>query len=292
MSEPTKTVVITGTSSGFGEGAVRDFADRGYRVWGTMRDVNGRNATQKAALEAHSTNISIIDMDMNSDDAVTSGFADIIAADPIDILINNAGIMDIGLTEAFSLQQSRDLMETNYFGAIRATQAVLPGMRAAGSGLIINCSSSLGRMTGPFFGTYAATKHALEAYMQALRYEVSGFGVDITLVEPGPFGTNLINIGRPAARKKIIAEYGELANVPDAMLSSFSKMLNGPESPDPQLVVDLYCSLADMPAGQRPTRSVVGMTWGVSEINHKTQPIQDAILKDLQLDTVLGGSDA
>ena len=77
-------------------------------------------------------------------------------------------------------------------------------------------------MTGPFFGTYAATKHALEAYMQALRYEVSSFGVDITLVEPGPFGTNLINIGRPAARKKIIAEYGELANVPDAMLSGFA----------------------------------------------------------------------
>jgi hypothetical protein len=83
-----------------------------------------------------------------------------------------------------------------------------------------------------------------------------------------------------------------LANVPDAMLSGFAEMLNGPERPDPQLVVDLYCSLADMPAGQRPTRSVVGMTWGVSEINHKTQPIQDAILKDLQLDTVLGGSDA
>ena len=102
---------------------------------GTMRDVNGRNATQKAALEAHSTNISIIEMDMNSDDAVTSGFADIIAANPVDILINNAGIMDLGLTEAFSLQQSRDLMETNYFGAIRATQAVLPGMRAAGSGI-------------------------------------------------------------------------------------------------------------------------------------------------------------
>ena len=69
MSEPTKTVVITGTSSGFGEGAVRDFADRGYRVWGTMRDVNGRNATQKAALEAHSTNILIIEMDMNKDSA-------------------------------------------------------------------------------------------------------------------------------------------------------------------------------------------------------------------------------
>ena len=69
-------------------------------------------------------------------------------------------------------------------------------------------------------------------------------------------------------------------------------MLNGPESSDPQLVVDLYCSPADMPAGQRPTRGVVGMTWGLSEINHKTQPIQDAILKDLQLDTVLGGSDA
>ena len=102
-------------------------------------------------------------------------------------------------------------------------------MRAVVSRLIINSSLSLGRMTGPFFGTYAPTKYALEAYMQTLRYEVSGFGVGITLLEQRPFGTNLIYIGRPAAHKEIVAEYGELDDVPDAML-------NGPKSPDPQMV--------------------------------------------------------
>src|SRR5690606_11440031 len=136
MSDDAKTVVITGASSGFGEGAVRAFAERGGRVWGTMRDTAGRNAGKKAALEAVSPRVSIIEMDVASDASVASGFATILAEGPVDVLINNAGIMYIGLTEAFSVAQAQEQMETNYFGAIRAMQAVLPGMRAAGKGLI------------------------------------------------------------------------------------------------------------------------------------------------------------
>ena len=292
MTDNGRTVVITGASSGFGEGAVRAFAARGYRVWGTMRDTAGRNAGKIAALQAISRKVSIVEMDMADDASVADGFATILAAGPVDILINNAGIMYIGLTEAFSVAQAREQMETNYFGAIRAMQAVLPGMRAAGKGLIINTSSLVGRVSPPFFGSYSATKHALEGYSQAVRYEVSPFGVDVVIVEPGPFGTGLLGAGKSPARDDVAASYGDLAGIPAAMGAHFAQLLSSDGAPDPQWVVDAYLKLAEMPQGKRPTRTVVGMTWGVDQINAQTQPLQDAILKEMQLDAVLGGVDA
>jgi len=200
--------------------------------------------------------------------------------------------MYLGITEAFSVEQARFQMETNYFGAIRVMQAVLPSMRKAGSGLIINTSSLVGRMSPPFFGTYTATKHALEGYSQALRYEVSPFGVDVVMVEPGPFGTGLLASGQAPAHNDTLESYGELAGVPIAMGENFAQMLQSEDAPDPQWVVDAYLKLAEMPFGERPTRTVVGITWGVDEINQLTQPIQDNVLKEMQLDSVLGGASA
>ncbi len=292
MTDTGRTIAITGASSGFGRAAVRAFADRGDRVWGTMRDTAGRNAAKKAELEAYSPRITIAEMDVTSDASVAEGFAAILAHGPIDILINNAGIMYIGMTEAYSVAQAAEQMETNYFGAIRAMQAVLPSMRAAGSGLIINTSSIAGRVSVPFFGTYCATKHALEAYSQSLRYEVAPFGVDIALVEPGPFPSNLLAAGKPPAHQDVLTSYGNLGDVPTTMIAGFADMLASDQAPDPQLVVDTYLALADAKPGKRPTRTVVGITWGVDEINAFTQPRQDALLQEMQLDGVLGGADA
>jgi hypothetical protein len=185
--------------------------------------------------------------------------------------------MYIGMTEAYSVAQAAEQMDTNYFGAIRAMQAVLPSMRAAGSGLIINTSSLAGRVSVPFFGTYCATKHALEAYSQSLRYEVAPFGIDVALVEPGPFPSNLLAAGKPPARADVLASYGDLGQVPATMIAGFAQMLASDEAPDPQLVVDAYLSLADAAPGKRPTRTVVGITWGVDEMNAFTQPRQDAL---------------
>lgn len=291
-ADTARTVVITGASSGFGERAVRAFAHRGDTVWGTMRDTNGRNADKKRALEGHSPRISILEMDVTDQEGVDAGFRQILERGGVDILINNAGVMNIGMTEAYSIAQSRAQMDTNYFGAITAMQAVLPSMRAARAGLIINTSSIAGRVSPPFFGTYCATKHALEAYSQSLRYEVAPFGVDVALVEPGPFPSNLLAAGEPPALDAVLASYGELREVPAALLSGFADMLASAEAPDPQRVVDAYLKLAEAAPGARPTRTVVGITWGVDELNAFAQPIQDALLKTLQLDTVLSGADA
>ncbi|MBO6536000.1 MAG: SDR family NAD(P)-dependent oxidoreductase [Balneolaceae bacterium] len=229
-------------------------------------------------------------MDVTNDASVKEAMSTILVeVGKINVLINNAGIMYLGITEAFSVEQAKFQMETNYFGAIRVMQAILPSMRKAGSGLIINTSSLVGRMSPPFFGTYTATKHALEGYSQALRYEVSTFGVDIVLVEPGPFGTGLLASGQAPAHKEVLETYGELAGVPSAMGENFAQMLQSENAPDPQWVVDAYLKLAEQPFGSRPTRTVVGITWGTDEINNLTQPIQDRILKEMQLESVLGG---
>ena len=114
MNSSSKVVVITGCSSGFGEGAVKAFADKGYRVWGTLRDAQGRNAAKKAALEAYSSRVSVIDMDVTDDASVAAAFAHILSQGPVDVLINNAGVMYLGITEAFSVEQAKEQMETNY----------------------------------------------------------------------------------------------------------------------------------------------------------------------------------
>ena len=227
-----KNIIITGSSSGFGLKAAKDFADKGYKVFATMRNPSGKNASKKAELEGHSAHITVVDMDVTDDASVQQAIGGITAVEgKVDVLINNAGIMFLGITEAFSVAQAHEQMNANYYGAIRTVQAVLTAMRKAGTGLIINCSSLVGRISPPFFATYTATKHALEGYSQSLRYEVARFGVDIAIVEPGPFGTGLLGAGKPPALGDVLSSYGELAGVPIAMGDEFSQMLQSEGAP-------------------------------------------------------------
>lgn len=292
MSNTKKSIVITGSSSGFGQKSVKDFADKGYQVFATMRGPEGKNSAVKAELEAYSDSIQVVDMDVTNDESVKNAIASVLnKAGKIDVLLNNAGVMYLGITEAFSIDQAREQMETNYYGAMRTILAVLPAMREAKSGLIINTSSMVGQISAPYFSTYAATKHALEGYLQGLRYEVAPFGIDVAIVQPGPFPTGLSASGQQPSRTDILDSYGELANIPAAMFEEFGKFMQSDQAPNPQMVVDAYLALADMPAGKRPTRTPVGLVWGVDEINAAKQPVQDRVLTEMQLDKVLGGAD-
>ncbi|MGB1376371.1 MAG: SDR family oxidoreductase [Miltoncostaeaceae bacterium] len=280
--------MITGSSSGFGYLAAGAFAERGYRVWATMRNTATKNAGRAQELEAMSDAVRVVDMDVTDAGSVDRATDTIIGEDGnVDVLINNAGIMYVGHTEAYSVEQAHRQMDVNYYGMIRVTQAVLPHMRRAAAGLIINNSSVAGRVSWPYMGTYSATKFAVEAYSQALRFEMAPFGVDVALVEPGPFPTSLIASVSPEARTEVLEEYGEIAAVPSQMLAYFGDWLQSDEAPDNQLVVDAYLALADAASGERPTRTVVGPDFGVNEMNQATQPIQDAVLGALNLESVL-----
>jgi NAD(P)-dependent dehydrogenase (short-subunit alcohol dehydrogenase family) len=280
-----KTVVITGSSSGFGYLTTLTLARKGYKVWATMRNSETKNATKKEELlniaEKENLNISVLDMDVNNDHSVTTAIDRIAKTDgKIDYLINNAGYMFVGITEAYSIQQAKEQFETNFFGILRTTKAVLPYMRKQKDGLIVNVTSLAGRLAFPYFGIYCASKHAVEAYSQAMRYELAPFGIEVSIVEPGPFGTNLLFTGPKEENQDVFNAYGEHKNVPFAMLKNFEGFYATDEAPNPQLVADSIAQLIESEKGKRVDRVVSGIDYGLIDYNSKVAPIQEALVKE------------
>lgn len=183
------SVLVTGTSSGIGLATALALARAGHKVHAAMRDP-GRGAPLAAAIAAERLPISILKMDVNSDSSVAETVERIGRdGEPIEALVNNAGIERLGSVEELPLEAFREVMETNYFGALRCIQAVLPQMRERRSGCIVNVTSIAGRMATSPMAPYAASKFALEALSEILAQEVKPFNVRVAIVEPGIIGT-------------------------------------------------------------------------------------------------------
>lgn len=190
---PEKIAVMTGSSSGFGLLASIELARAGFRVIATMRDVSRRDRlVQAAAAAAVSDKIDIRALDVTHFDTI-SGFVDTLVRDygRVDVLVNNAGFPLAGFAEDISLEELRSQFETNFFGAVAMTKAVLPVMRHQRSGHIIQISSIAGLNGSATLGSYAASKHALEGWSESLRMEVNSLGIRVVLVEPGAFQTDI-----------------------------------------------------------------------------------------------------
>ena len=168
--------LVTGASSGIGEAAARELVRAGFTVYGTSR---------KAVAGEERDGVTFLPLDVTDDASVAGAVGEVLArSGRIDVLVNNAGIAAAGAAEESSLEQARAIFDTNLFGAIRMSRAVLPHMREQRSGRIINISSVLGLLPAPFMALYAATKHALEGYSESLDHEVREYGVRVLLVEP------------------------------------------------------------------------------------------------------------
>jgi NAD(P)-dependent dehydrogenase (short-subunit alcohol dehydrogenase family) len=174
----SKTVMITGAGSGFGKGAALALAGRGHTVIATTETED-----QAEALAAEAPQLTVAKLDITTDDVTKA------AAWDIDVLIDNAGAGQTGPMADVPLDRVRRLFEVNVFGTIAVTQAVLPRMVAKGSGRIIIMSSIAGVLSAPAFGPYSMTKHALEAMGKAMRAELADQGVDVCLINPGPYLT-------------------------------------------------------------------------------------------------------
>ncbi|HUO74624.1 MAG TPA: oxidoreductase [Solirubrobacteraceae bacterium] len=179
MADRSKAVLITGCSSGIGHATVEALLSRGWPVYATAR--RPESITDLADRGARTLALDVCDEESMS--AAVATVAD--AEGAVGVLINNAGYSQSGAVESVPLDQVRRQFETNVFGLVRMCQLVLPGMRAQGWGKIVNISSMGGRLTFPGGGYYHATKYAVEAISDALRFEVRGFGVDVILIEPG-----------------------------------------------------------------------------------------------------------
>ena len=216
--------LITGCSTGIGFETAAAMARAGYEVFATMR--NPGAAPDLAALAAkENLPITIVQMDVDSDESVRDGMQQILARSRrIDVLVNNAGVGGGGPVEEADIAEYRRVMETNFFGVLRCTQAVLPGMRLQRSCHIINISSVAGRMAMAPQAAYAASKWALEAMSEVLAQEVKRFGILVALVEPGVIAT-------PIFAKAKQREWGVYYPQPRRMMALFKASLQNPTPP-------------------------------------------------------------
>jgi NAD(P)-dependent dehydrogenase (short-subunit alcohol dehydrogenase family) len=275
-----QVILITGTSSGIGRLAVETLARAGHLVYASMRDTASRNREVAEALTK--IPVRVIDLDVTQTESVNHAVETVIReAGRLDVLVNNAGNMSIGIAEAFTDHQAQQQMDVNFLGAVRTCRAVLPHMRQRAQGLIIHVSSIVGRVLFPACAFYCASKFALEAYAEVLHYELSGLGVESVIVEPGPFPTQLLaNSPEPADRSRAEA-YGSIAQIREVFSDTFSKFFASEQTTKPQDVADAIARLVGTPSGKRPLRTVCGPDYGAIAINEHTAPIQAEVLRAL-----------
>jgi len=203
MPDPKKAkiAIVTGSSSGIGLLTVVELAKAGFRVVASMRDLNRRGPLDQAA-NGVTDRIDVRRLDV-TDSASIPAFVEGIVRDHgrIDVLVNNAGFAMAGFAEDLTLQEIRRQFDTNFFGAVAMTQAVLPVMRRQQSGHIIMVSSIGGLCGAPSISSYEASKHALEGWSESLRLEINSLGIKVVLVEPGSFQTDIWTRGAVMGEK-------------------------------------------------------------------------------------------
>lgn len=249
-------ILITGCSSGFGLGTARLLAQRGYDVIATVRDPSA--ATELQRLRGSGLPIRIEALDVCNAEQSQALMEKIIGERGLDALINNAGASVFGPVEAMSIDQMRDLMEVNVFGAMRLIQLALPHMRSRRRGRIINVSSLSGIIPLPYVGLYGATKHALDALSFSLAAELREFGIMVTIISPSGFKTQItdklwtpeVSLDEPsyAAKTKIIQEKmtTRLDNDPFPVFEAIAATLESPHPPIRQLVGSNASELSEM----------------------------------------------
>lgn len=221
-----KVWFITGASSGFGAELTKTIIERGDKVAATFRKTEQANSFSQ---QYKNNGLGIV-LDVTRTENIPAALQQAIDRfGKIDVLVNNAGYGTIGAIEEFSLEEIRDQMETNFFGAVAVTKAILPIMRKQGSGHIVQISSQAGFRATAGFGIYNASKFALEGFSEALAQEVASFGIKVTIVEPGPFRTEFLGGSMKKAQNKIEA----YQNTVVGNMYKYQDEMNGKQEGDP-----------------------------------------------------------
>ncbi|WP_042356096.1 oxidoreductase [Bacillus rubiinfantis] len=219
MNQPI--AIVTGSSSGFGLLTVLELAKAGFHVIATMRNIpKGNTLLQEAMKYKLELKITLHELDVTSESSIKVLTETVRKLGRVDVLVNNAGYAGGGFVEEIPLEEYRKQFETNVFGVIAVTQTVLPYMRQQKSGKIINVSSISGRVSFPGLSPYCASKHALEGWSESLRLEMKPFGIEVALVEPGSFKTNIWSTGRQVTTSSPKSPYFETMNKLEKYISS------------------------------------------------------------------------
>lgn len=275
-------VLITGASSGFGYFTALTLLQKGHKVYASMRDVEGKNLAAAQALSG--AGAAVLSLDVTDETSIRQAIDTLVAREGrLDVLINNAGVACAGVSESFDAAQFSAMLDVNLVGMFRVTQAALPTLRQQQRGLIINIGSILGRVNFPFFSLYGATKHAVEALSEGMKYELSQLGVDVVLVQPSAFPTSLYSNLIAPAHGEVSQSYGAANDIVAGISNTIAQSFEGAQAPDPQEVAEGIVNLINTPAGQRPARQVVGASFGADTVNEQVAPTQAHLLEMMQL---------
>lgn len=280
-----KSVLITGTSSGFGRLTALHLARLGATVIASMRNLDdGARAEAKdlrKIADDKGLKLSVVDIDVTDDALVADGVkqAEEIAGGALDVLVNNAGIGMAGPVEINDMEATRLIFETNLYGYLRMARAVLPAMRAAGQGQIFNVSSQLGRLLIPNLGMYCATKFGVEAMFETMAYELAPHGVEVTIIQPGGYPTKIWE-NSVRYMDALLARVGdERKEAYSAHLARTQGLMGGQYSTDPMDVPNAIAEIIALPAGKRPLRRPVHPnTQGTDAANAAMKQIQAGVL--------------
>ena len=221
MADRAQAVLITGCSTGIGRATAERLAKRGHKVYATARRLDSVRDLEAAGCE-------VLSLDVTDEASMAAAVGVVEEREgAVGALVNNAGYSQSGAVESVGLEDIRAQFETNVFGLIRMSQLVLPGMRRAGGGRIVNVGSMGGRLTFPGGGVYHATKYAVEAISDAMRFEVKGFGVDVVLIEPGLIRTEFASAAVDSLNSGTAAE-GPYAGFNQAVAAQTVGAYEGP----------------------------------------------------------------
>ena len=254
-------ILITGASSGFGELTALEFARRGNTVFATMRDPEqGYKLQDKAS--ANNLRVNLLELDVNNIEIINTTVKNVLAAaGRIDVLVNNAGVHIPGALEDMPASDLRRVMDTNFFGAVNMTRAVLPAMRRQNAGRIIMVSSVGGMISRAVDSIYCASKWALEGMSEGLRYEVARFGIKVSVIQPGIFRTEI------GSKYKLSGDYPQASPYRDLLDFRIDKVAEAVnDGDDPQRVAELIVDVANednpsfrYPAGQQAEKFLAGL---------------------------------
>lgn len=255
-------VFISGTNSGIGKLTALTLANRGHRVFATMRAIQGDNAAAALSLAQQAKRlpgtISVFEMELATGSSVERACQSVLAeAGHIDVVVNNAGLTTMGLAETMTDQQLLYQLDVNMVGPHRVLRGLLPSMRARGEGLLVHISDTLGRLVLPTMGVHCASKAGIEALMDAYRYELEPLGIETTIVEPGFHPTGFVDrleVGEDHGRA---TGYGSMSDAMQRMGAVVRERITGEGAPDPQVVADTIAMLVEFAPGSRPERFVV-----------------------------------
>jgi len=253
----SKTIFITGTSTGFGKLTAVTLAASGHSVIAGMRNTNDKNAVAAKELQAIE-NIEVVDIDVTDDASVNKAIEKVlIKYGKIDVLINNAAVSGFGLLEGYSIDQVRKMFDVNVYSVLRMYQAVLPAMRKEKNGLVINITTGASGHTLPFMIPYIASKLVVESFTEGLQDELIDYGIENVSIQPGVYPTEMNNgskAGIHADKNAVIEEYGDAATEKFNALGTalFGKMAQF--DMNPQTIANGILELVNMKKGERPLR--------------------------------------